>query len=391
MIEGFSLASRDIGSFSDPYLILRCGNKTFNERENYILDEPDPKFYKHYDFEALFPGCPMLFIDAFDYDDLFGDDLIGTTQVDLEDRYFLPEWRALCHKPVEYRQIYHPSSLVSQGQLKLWVEINKVNVTPDKQEPLYDIRAKPPEEFQLRLCVFETKEIKMMDFEGTSDVYIRAFFDSRKDALETDTHYRCQTGNASFNYRLVYKMEHPRKDYRMTLQAYDRDFFKSNDIIGNTILDLKQPFEDVSLTKRPLQVNKKYFNDYMRKPGEKDMEWHDEESFWLPLTAKNDQNVLENNGYVRVRVDIVPAEYAAKNPVGSAREDPNIEPYLPPPVGRITFSLNPCAMYKQLVGPAARRKICIWLSCFFACLLACLILYYVVPVVIGNVITNTIL
>ena len=92
----------------------------------------------------------------------------------------------------------------------------------------------------------------MMDFEGTSDVYICAFFDSRKDALETDTHYRCQTGNASFNYRLVYKMEHPRRDYRMTLQAYDRDFFKSNDIIGSTIFDLKQPFEDVSLTKRPL-------------------------------------------------------------------------------------------------------------------------------------------
>jgi hypothetical protein len=159
----------------------------------------------------------MLFIDAYDYDDLFGDDLIGQTQIDLEDRYFLPEWRALCHKPVEYRQIYHPSSLVSQGQFKLWLEINKVNVTPEHQEPVYDISAKPPEEIQLRLCVFDTKEIKMMDFEGTSDVYIRAFFDSRKDALETDTHYRCQTGNASFNYRLVYKMEHPRRDYRLTV------------------------------------------------------------------------------------------------------------------------------------------------------------------------------
>lgn len=79
MIEGFDLASRDIGSFSDPYLIMRCGNKIYNERENYILDEPNPKFYKHYDFESLFPGCPILFIDAYDYDDLFGDDLIGTT------------------------------------------------------------------------------------------------------------------------------------------------------------------------------------------------------------------------------------------------------------------------------------------------------------------------
>jgi hypothetical protein len=43
----------------------------------------------------------------------------------------------------------------------------------------------------MRVSVFDTKDIKMMDAEGTSDVYIRAFFDSRKDPLETDTHYRC--------------------------------------------------------------------------------------------------------------------------------------------------------------------------------------------------------
>jgi hypothetical protein len=103
MIEGFDLASRDIGGFSDPYLKLKCGNRKYDERDNYVLDEPNPKFNKHYDFETLFPGCPMLFIDAYDYDDLFGDDLIGSTTIDLEDRYFLPEWRALNNKPIEFR------------------------------------------------------------------------------------------------------------------------------------------------------------------------------------------------------------------------------------------------------------------------------------------------
>lgn len=265
MINAYDLASRDIGGFSDPYLKVRIGNKSFNERDNYVLDEPNPEFRKHYDFEAVFPGCPPLVIDAMDYDDLFGDDLIGTTIVDLEDRFFLAEWRALKNKPVEFRQIYHPSSAVSQGVIRMWVEINAARAEEENKVPIWDICQKPPEEFEIRVCVFETKEIKMMDFEGTSDVFFRGFFDSKEDEVETDTHFRCQDGKASFNYRLLYKKSVPMKDYRYTIQAYDRDFFKSNDIIGASVIDFKQAFEDCALTKRPLCVNKKYCEDYMKK------------------------------------------------------------------------------------------------------------------------------
>jgi hypothetical protein len=37
---------------------------------------------------------------------------------------------------------------------------------------------------------------------------------------------------------------------------------------------------------------------------------------------------------------------AEKTKIGSARDEPNIEPYLPPPVGRLRFTLNPYEMYK---------------------------------------------
>ena len=151
-----------------------------------------------------------------DYDDLFGDDLIGTSWIDLEDRYFLAEWRALADKPVEYRQIYHPSSAVSQGVFKCWVEINPAKVAPEDEEKVYDISRKPDEEYEVRLVVWDTKEIKMMDDEGTSDVFIRTYFDSN-NAKETDCHYRCQTGKASFNYRLLFTETYPRKDYRLNL------------------------------------------------------------------------------------------------------------------------------------------------------------------------------
>jgi len=241
----------------------------------------------------------------------------------------------------------------------------------------------------MRLSVFNTKEIKMMDDEGTSDVFIRAFFDSKKDALETDTHYRCQTGTASFNYRLMFKKEFPMKDYHFTIQAFDRDFFKSNDIIGSSIMDLKQAFEDADLCKRPLKIDKVYYDKYMKKEGEKGLEWDkEEETFWLPMMAKDKDGKLEDNGHVNVRIDITTMEFAEKTKIGSAREDPNIEPYLPPPIGRLSFSFNPCDMYKQLIGPALRRKIACYCCIFWSTIIGLYILYELVPIVLGNLLTK---
>lgn len=82
---------------------VKLGKKKYNERDNYQLDEPNPKFYKMYEFDAEFPGAPPLVIKAYDYDDLFGDDLIGKTTIDLDDRFFCPEWQNIDNKPIEYR------------------------------------------------------------------------------------------------------------------------------------------------------------------------------------------------------------------------------------------------------------------------------------------------
>jgi hypothetical protein len=56
--------------------------------------------------------------------------------------------------------------------------------------PIWDIKPKDSIKFELRIVIWKGKDIKMMDIEDTSDPYIRCFFDPRKDALETDTHYR---------------------------------------------------------------------------------------------------------------------------------------------------------------------------------------------------------
>ena len=215
VISAFNLASRDNGGFSDPYLIVSCGRKSYNEREFYIEDEPNPGFHKMFEFEATFPGAPPIELKVMDYDLIFGDEEIGRTMIDLEDRYFSPEWQAYMSKPIEFRNLSHESSAMSQGVVKCWVEIIPTSLD-SRNFPIFDIAPKPVEDFECRVVIWDTLDLEMMDAEGTSDAFFRVYFDSTKDK-ETDTHFRCSNGKASFNYRMRFETTFPQKEYKLTI------------------------------------------------------------------------------------------------------------------------------------------------------------------------------
>lgn len=113
VLEGYNFASRDMFSLSDPYLIIKCGKDKVDERKNYQTDTSDPTFYKSYKFNVSFPGSPLIYIEAYDYDMFFGDELIGTTKLDLDDRFFNKEWSSIENKPIEYRNLTHPTTSIS--------------------------------------------------------------------------------------------------------------------------------------------------------------------------------------------------------------------------------------------------------------------------------------
>lgn len=145
--------------------------------------------------------------------------------------------------------------------------------------------------------------------------------------------------------------------------------------------------EDAELTKRPLGINKKYFEAAMQSDTV-NFEWKDDDSFWVPMVGKNDDGKLENNGFVRIGIEIVPIDHSEANPVGAAREEPNTNPFLPPPIGRLQFSLNPFKMFQQLVGPALRRKIYCY-CCIAICTIVCIFLtIYIIPSAIGAIVAS---
>ena len=133
----------------------------------------------------------------------------------------------------------------------------------------------------------------MMDWEGTSDVYCRAFHDSNEDR-STDTHFRCSNGEASFNYRLLIPVKSQKEDYNVTVQAWDWDLIGGNELIGESQIDIGPLMDDILLTNRTQALTYKYWNEYLQRiysdsgsPLAQEIAFEStedtEEKFWIPI------------------------------------------------------------------------------------------------------------
>lgn len=83
-------------------------------------------------------------------------------------------------------------------------------------DEVWDIKGQPEQEFEARVVIWNTKDVICTDIEGTSDVFTKVYIDNEV-IRETDTHFRCSTGAASFNYRLLFNVKTPRKNTKLTI------------------------------------------------------------------------------------------------------------------------------------------------------------------------------
>ena len=380
ILELNNLAKRDTFSESDPYIKILLGEKELvNERKKAFENMKNCKWYQYYDLLIELPGSSKLRIQVMDYDSLFSDDLIGETSIDIEDRYFDNRWQALQNKPIEVRQLYHPDYERSQGEVLMWIEMFDQNEENKfKLEP-WNIEPEPKSSLEMRLIVYETEGMENLDIEDTSDIYVIAYVDGKKK-FQTDVHYRCSTGAGSFNWRMKIPIEFPRNKFDLTLQTYDCDILSRDDFICGARLNISQILNDVNVLDLPLKLSSDYYSNL---PKEKqvlsNIEFagrdEDEEGvkFWVQMEKDG-----KKGGRVLCSLEVVPQWYADMHPVGKGRDEPNQNPYLPPPVGRIKFSLNPFTMLNQLTGPKFRKK------CYIIICSICLIIYliFMIPYIV---------
>ena len=389
ILELRDLPKKDLLSESDPYIkIYFGGEKKYDEQSIHHDDEANVKWYKYYDILTIFPGESTLKIEVWDYNPIFKDSLIGSTSLDLEDRYFNNDWQKLKFKPIEIRNLTHPDISNQQGNISLWVEIfeksDSINMTP------WQICPEPITKVQIRLVIWETEDMRMMDMEDTSDIYVTAFIDP-KDKQSTDTHYRCQTGIASFNWRIVLDVDVPRANNKLTINAYDKDILSRDDFISGANIDLKELINIPKDLDVPITFSKNYYDSLSQEEKAKsnieEIEFltggDDEEKnkFWIQCYQNG-----AKSGRILCSLEILPMWKAELNPVGLGRKEPNYAPYLPPPFGRFQWSWNPFKIFNQCIGPRFRKKIYKGLAIFCCVVYLVLLIPYLIYHLSGQVV-----
>ena len=116
----------------------------------------------------------------------------------------------------------------------------------------------------------------------------------------------------------------------------------------------------------------------MLKDKMPNLEFRDEDETFLLTVNKNGTDIK-----IRLDIRIFPGDQAKSNPVGGDRSEPNMLPYLPPPVGRIQLSLNPFTMLGQLVSPEFLAKF----TSIVCIILCCMLFLMCIPMMFSNAVT----
>ena len=93
---------------SDPdcYLKVKMGSQEINDKELSLRKaQLNPYFYRDFEFKTSLPGNSYLKVEVWDKQEFDSDNMIGFTNIDLEERFFQTKWKQMDKKPIENRSL----------------------------------------------------------------------------------------------------------------------------------------------------------------------------------------------------------------------------------------------------------------------------------------------
>lgn len=114
---------------------------------------------------------------------------------------------------------------------------------------MYEIAPEPKKEYQLRICVFDAENFRKGS--GYVDPICKLEFCGQEQ--ETDTHWRCGSTKASWNYRVLFDFTMPqgqeKKDATLLkITLYDHDVVTKDEKMTEFNIDLELLIKDVRIT-----------------------------------------------------------------------------------------------------------------------------------------------
>jgi len=319
VLRGYQMVPPDDDGKCDPFMIVTCGEQVKKSKNDTVNQNTlRPTFYELFQFDATFPRDGRLSLNVMDQDKL-KDDLIGKTEIDLENRIMSKQWLDMKEKPREFRAVWNPSSSCPQGQLELWVDI----LTPAEAAKTPPIEIAPPsrQDFELRVVVWNVKDAIFRDTSRfMNDIFVSGSLRGQK-AQTTDTHWRSEDGKGEFNWRMVWPISLPMKNPNLTMLLWDKDVLNPNDSVCESVINLTG-------------LCRKAFNAKTTQKVERQ---------WIEMLHPNYGK--QPQGKLELSMQLLTATDALAKPVGLGRDEPNQFPTLPAP-NRPETSFNPFALHK---------------------------------------------
>lgn len=280
-----------------------------------------------YEIDLVWPDTFFLIIEIYHLESSYGitsEKFIGKTVIDLEKRYFHPSYenKLKNHKkfkqiPIENRTIFDENGKMSQGAIRMWLEI-----IPKKRKDdfiITSLSAQIMEKYELRMVIWNTNDIPRID--GSVNIQVKvSMFDGKNDIVqETDTHNKSKDGVGEFNWRIVIPFYFPSIKTNMNISVFNDNLISKDEIVSFVNLNLKDLLYKIHKNKNPV--------DFPRQ--------------WLALEP-SPQVAADNDtgGEIEVEMKILTFQEAETNPVGKGQEEPNKDPYLEKPTtGRELFNI----------------------------------------------------
>jgi hypothetical protein len=373
----------DWNSQNDSYVQLEINGKKY-KGVRMIKDNNSPNFYERLHVTVTMPHASLMKVQ-FMNKEVFHDELIGETHIDIFRRYLDTLMLTRDEHPIETRDIYNEAG-DHAGHTSLWVDFylkgdgvkTKYKTLQGIEKTPYDIEPRPPTNLYIRIVIWDIFNAPIEDVTGAADYCVIVSMPNLGLTQKSDVHYRSQDGDGSFNWRFEFELTVD-QNFNMNYAKVNFRVFDKELVMSDLYLcDLEIDFKDIVRKALETESDQKMFG------ATRDCETAKSEIFFSKMALGRDK-IAPNKGrtLISLSAEVLTKAGREMKPAGLGRSAPNDNPFLPPPNGRFQWSWNPIKLFQQTFGASIRGKMCLIL------VMALLIFVFIIfaPILVSSIIS----